>query len=74
MKTLSFPLFYLIVNAFDQDLILSVVLGSMTVAPYAMGSNLGEEEDEDEIKRKADYYSALNVWVSRNSLLYGEVT
>ena len=45
----------------------SVVLGSMTVAPYAMGSNLGEEEDEDEKKRKADYYSALNVWVSQST-------
>ena len=42
----------------------------MTVAPYAMGSNLGEEEDEDETKRKADYYSALNVWVSQSTLLY----
>ena len=45
----------------------------MTVAPYAMGSNLGEEEDEDEVKRKADYYSALNVWVSQSTLLYREV-
>ena len=39
-----------------------LILG-IAVAPYAVGTDLMEENDEEEQRRKADYFSALNVWV-----------